>query len=64
MSRSFHMSDYSLGKAATIHQLTTMLATSKIVLFPDHSNHAKHQYWWPFTLIITLAKCQVIGTDG
>ena len=28
----------SLGKKATIHQLTTMLATSKNVLFPGH-NH-------------------------
>ena len=28
----------SLGKKATMHQLTTMLATSKNVLFPGH-NH-------------------------
>ena len=28
----------SLCKKATIHQVTTMLATSKNVLFPDH-NH-------------------------
>ena len=29
---------YSLGKQATIHQVTTMLATSENVLFPGH-NH-------------------------
>ena len=34
----------------TIHQLTTMLATSKNVLFP-----ASHRYWWPDTLIIARA---------
>ena len=33
-----------------MHQGTTMLATSKNVLFP-----ANHRYWWPNTLIITLA---------
>ena len=30
--------DQALGKKATIHQVTTMLATSKNVLFPGH-NH-------------------------
>ena len=29
---------HSLGKNATIHQLTTMLSTSKNVLFPGHNN--------------------------
>ena len=28
---------------AIIHQVTTMLATSKSVLFPGPN----HQYWWP-----------------
>ena len=30
--------DISLCKTATIHQVTTMLATSKNVLFPGHSH--------------------------
>ena len=38
----------------TIHQVTTMVATSKYVLFPGH-NHLPTQYRWPFTLIINLA---------
>ena len=29
---------------ATIHQVTTMLATSKSVLFPGHNHHANHRY--------------------
>ena len=33
----------SLGTTATIHQLTTMLSSSKYVLFPGH------RCWWPFT---------------
>ena len=28
----------TLGKTATTHQITTMLATSKIVLFPGHDH--------------------------
>ena len=44
----------TLGKKATIHQVTTMLATSKNVPFPGHN----HRCWWPFTLIITLAGIQ------
>ena len=43
----------SLGKKATIHQLTTMLATSKNVQFPGHSHPANHLFWWPNTLIIS-----------
>ena len=41
---------------ATIHQVTTMLATSKNVLFPGH-NHLLINTGtvWPDTLIITLA---------
>ena len=39
----------TLGKKPTIHQATTMLVTSKTVLFPAHNHHANHQYWWPFT---------------
>ena len=42
-----------LGKKATINQLTTMLTTSKNVLFPGHNHPANHLYWWPDTLIIT-----------
>ena len=48
----------SRHKKATIHQVTTKLATSKNVLFPGHNQHAnhgadnptllspKHQCWW------------------
>ena len=32
------LQDFTLGKKATIHQLTTMLSTSKNVQFPGH-NH-------------------------
>ena len=38
ISLYFHHNLLSLRKKATIHQLTTMLATSKNVLFPGH-NH-------------------------
>ena len=31
-------SDYTLPKKATIHQVTTMLSTSKNVLFPGHDH--------------------------
>ena len=41
----------TLCNKATIHQVTTMLATFKTVLFLGHN----YQHWWPFTLIITLA---------
>ena len=41
----------TLGKKATIHQITTMLSTSTNILFPG----ANHRCWWPPTLIITLA---------
>ena len=43
-----------MGKKDTIQQVTTMLATSKNVLFPGHNHHAKHQNWWPDTLIIMV----------
>ena len=45
----------TLDKNSTIHQVTTMLATSENVIFPGHTHHANHRYWWPCTLIITLA---------
>ena len=45
----------SLRKKATIHQVTTMLETSKNVLFPGHSHPANHRYWLPDTLIIVQA---------
>ena len=38
-------------KKPTIHQLTTILSTSKNVLFPGHN----HRCWWPDTLIIGQA---------
>ena len=46
----------ALHKKATIHQLTTMIATSKNVLFPGHNQW----YWWPNTLIIT----RVLASKG
>ena len=45
----------ALGRKATIHQVTTMLATSKSVLFPGYNHYANHQYWRPDTLIIARA---------
>ena len=42
--------DVPARQKATIHQVTTMLATSKNVIFPGPN----HQCWWNFTLIITL----------
>ena len=42
---------YTAQKKATIHQVTTMLATSKNVLFPGPN----HRRWWPDTLIIAQA---------
>ena len=38
----------TLFKKATIHQVTTMLAPSKNVLFPGQPP-ANHRYWWLFT---------------
>ena len=42
-------------KRNTMHQVTTMLATPKNVLFSGHNHHANHRYWWPDTLNITQA---------
>ena len=50
----------TLGKKATINQVTTTLATSKNVLFPGHNHHANCRCWWSDTLIFTLAGAQVI----
>ena len=36
---------YTTQKNPTIHQVTTMLATSKNVLFPGHNHPANHWYW-------------------
>ena len=55
ISLYFMLQNMTLHKKTTIHQVSTMLATSKNVVFPGHNHHANHQYWWPFTLIITLA---------
>ena len=38
LNKDIHHHEWTLCKKATIHQVTTMLATSKNVLFPDH-NH-------------------------
>ena len=56
----FAMEIYRAEKV-TIHQLTTMLATFKNVLFPGH-NHAPGNHWcrWTDTLIITQAPARVI----
>ena len=48
---------------ATIDQVTTMLATSKNVLFPGQviiTCTDNHRHWWPGTLIIALAPAKVI----
>ena len=39
----------STAQKATIHQVTTMLATAENFLFPGHNHLANHWYWWPFT---------------
>ena len=46
----------TLRKKATIHQVTTMLATSENVLFPGHNP----LYWCPNTLIIVQVPAGVI----
>ena len=60
---------HTVQTKTTVHQVITMLATSKNILFPGPN----HQCWWPFTLIFTLApslvlgwqsNCWVISTDG
>ena len=35
---------YHCTKKATVHQVTTMLATSKNVLFPGHNHHANERH--------------------
>ena len=40
-----------------IHQVTTMLATTKNVLFPGHN----HVCWWLDTLIISQVPVRVIN---
>ena len=55
-----HVHPNTLHTKATIHQDTTMLATSKNVLFPGHDHHANHLYCWPDTLIITQVPVRVI----
>ena len=53
---------HTLGKKATIRQVTTMLATSKNVLFPSHNHPANHWYWWPCTWITTLAPASEVSS--
>ena len=43
-------------KKSIIHQLTTMLSTSKDVLFPSHN----HLCWWPDTFTIAWVPARVI----
>ena len=45
---------YTTAQKATIHQVITMLSTSKNVIFPDH-NHLLTTSTDNFTLIITLS---------
>ena len=47
----------TLHKKATIHQVNTMPATSKNVLFPGHNNLLT---WWPDIFIIAQAPVKVI----
>ena len=41
------------AKKATIHQVTTMLATSKNCTISRPQPPANHRCWWPDTLVIT-----------
>ena len=62
-----HHSFVTLGKKATIHQLTTMLATSKNVLFPGHnhllSTRADDPSLWLLPLLIAGAQA-IIKVSG
>ena len=50
----------SMSKKATIHQVTTMLATSKNVLFPGHNHLLTTGIDDPTLLIIARAPARVI----
>ena len=54
---------FTLSEKATIRRVTTMLATSKNVLFPDRNHLLTHRYWWAYTLIITGARV-IIEVSG
>ena len=59
---NFHLhQDWSLHKKATINQVTTMLATSKNVLFPGHNHLLTTGANDPTLLIITLADARPIN---
>ena len=47
--------NWPMQTKASIHQVTTMVSTSKNVLFPGHNHPANYRYRWPGTLIITWA---------
>ena len=59
--RMYHL--VTQGKKATVNQVTTILSTSKNVLFPP----TNYQCWWPFTLITATAphtaQCEAGGYD-
>ena len=55
----------TLGKKATIHQLTTMLSTSKNVPFPGHNYLLTPVLMTLHSLAVRReSKCQVISTGG
>ena len=62
--------EVALGKKATIHQVTTMLATSKNVLFPGHnhlltaSGNDPSLQLSPSQVLEQESKCQAISTGG
>ena len=47
---AWHPQHTAQNKKSTMYQVTTMLATSKNVLFPGHNHHATHRYWSSNTL--------------
>ena len=62
---TFTMQDaLPLGKTTTIHQVTTMPATSKNVLFPGHINLLTTGADDPSLAGTRLIKCWVISTGG
>ena len=65
-ARYLHLGLPSLGKKATIHQQTTMLSTSKSVVFPGHNHLLITNADDPSLLIITLAGAWAIDnqTEG
>ena len=54
------MQGFTLHKTATIHQVATMLATSKNTIFPDHNHLLSTGTDDPTLLIITLGGARAI----